>query len=168
VPVERLILSQLFEGFTEWTNVVPITSSTVIRSLMVSLPAAIELWKSHEKPHVRFVGVLTRRGGAVSPPRRTQICHGPIVTHPRRFERLPVALPALFSYQAAAACAPCCCRPLPYAAVNVMRCPDSYHLPKWSRAPPVVRWLSFFYLQRGMSHNCLGCTVRLSVRVGWD
>jgi len=25
-----------------------------------------------------------------------------------------------------------------------------------------------FYLQRGMSHNCLGCTVRLSVRAGWD
>jgi len=42
--------------------VVPIASSKVIRSTMVSLPAAMELWKSHEKPHVRFVGVLTRHG----------------------------------------------------------------------------------------------------------
>jgi len=80
------MLSQLFEGFTEWTSVVPIVSSTVIRSPMVSLPAAMELWKSHEKPHVRFVGVLTRRawGGPV-----LVLMFDPAPTYVRR--RAPVA-----------------------------------------------------------------------------
>jgi len=59
-------------------------------------------------------------------------------------------------------------RPLPYVAVHTMRYPAADHHPKWSQAPPDVRWLAFSYLQRGMSHNLLGCTFRLSLRAGWD
>jgi len=57
---------------------------------MVSLPAAMELCQSHEKPHVRFVGVLTRRawGGPV-----LVLMFDPAPTYGRR--RAPVAPGAL-------------------------------------------------------------------------
>jgi len=72
---------------------------------------------------------LTR--GAVSPPLWTKNFHGPLVTHPRRFERLPVALPTLFSYQAAASCAPCRCTP-------TVVCGRTCHALSRCRSPPAV------------------------------
>jgi len=57
-------------------------------------------------------------------------------------------------------------RPLPYAAVHAMRCPAAVNLPKWSKAPPAVRWLAFSYLQRGVSHIFLCCLFRFEESKG--
>jgi len=46
-------------------------------------------------------------------------------------------------------------RSLQYAALHAMRCPAADYTANWGQAPPAVGWISFFYLQRGMSHTVL-------------
>ena len=66
----------------------------------------------------------------MSPPRRKKICHGPLYTHLRRFERLPVALPARYLIKQLLRARHVAERPVPYAAVPTMRRPAVDHLPK--------------------------------------